>query len=612
MKVLSQALEAARTGSHTAAVELFVKLPDNLKLDAEQLYTWGSSHQALGEMKKAVKIFVTALRAQRDHYLARNALGVCLFALRKPRMGLVHLRYASEIRPDHPRALINMASVYEQMEEHRTALKYFERAHRCDFGANASEQEKRRGLSLLYYNWARSLAAAGNVELAMERYRAATAQDPELFLAYHNRALLLWEGGAYSEARTAWRKAYAIYKGKSSQPAFRKAHAQFAGVSLLMGLNDITEAERELLFAHEAHPENLQILSNLVTLYLEQSETQRFHAARAAKQSAHRFYSVAMEVWDAAPAHSRSRDNYYSIAQLLGALGQRERGIAVLAQAPDRVRRSARIDSLFGSMYLAQGAYTEAIVHLRAALAAQPRPQAATRVDLATALRKTGARDEAERELKQLLHDSPYNLDALVALGDLYAEMPDDATGYFADLAVRNYTLALSESGSDEASRPLNTRRLADVLYARAVERQKLLRLSRLGPLGAEAQTEVRQDLEQALKNDADHPRALHGLKKLRDMERASHTLLYSAAPWLIAAFSFWLFCMAQMAFLSGPRAERIPTSEYSLISFGAVLFFTAGCLLPTILRLKFATFELDVSPEPRTRSDEHIVLSRG
>jgi tetratricopeptide (TPR) repeat protein len=611
MSILTDAVEASSNGSHADAVRLFKTLPAHMVLTPEQLYKWGASLYKQGEKKQAIRKFITVLRGQRNHYGARNALGTSLSDLGKLRLGLVHLKGAAQIQPGNPKALVNIGSAYHRMDNDIGAVKYFEQAHRLFAGASVTDSEKKQGQSVLDYNWAKSLAALGRVELAMEKYLSAATLNPEFFLAHHNLALLLWEAGAYSEARTSWRKAYGIYKQKQNSASFRKENAQYAGFFLLFALNDHGQAERELLFAHGAYPENLQILSNLASLYLEQSDLRTFQSARTAKHAALKFFSAAMTVWDGTPPALRTRDHLYSIVQLLIAFGQRERAILLLTQAPEDVQRSARANALLGAAYLGHGAHTQALVHLRTALVTQKRPQQATRIDLANTLRKTGAKDEAERELKQLLQEAPYNLDALLALGDSYAEMPDDGTGYFTDLAIRTYSLVLYKSGWDDASRPLNTRKRAEVLYARAVERQKLLRLHRY-TASAAVQNEVTRDLEQALQNDPENPRALHALKMLQGLERKSQNALFSAAPWLIAGFSLWLFALAQISFYTASDAKRITASEYSLISFGAVLFFTAGCLLPTILRLKFATFELEVSQEPRTRSDEAIILARG
>jgi tetratricopeptide (TPR) repeat protein len=599
---LKEGRRAAREGHHALVLENFSKArPADLTID--DLFSWGVAYYSEGDKPNAVLRFEQILQADADYYLALNGLGLLKSESHDWEEAVSFLERAIQINPTDPRAFINKGLAIAGMEDHQEALRLYQHAATCDFASSFPSQRARdHAHAVLSYNWANSLVTIGDYELAREKFVRAIEYESDFFLAHHNLALLLWEVGSFSEARGAWRRAYVVYRNKSGSPQNRK-HAAYAGFALLNALGDEAQAEIELLRALDHAPERVPTLITLLSLYKERAERVHHHASSQARSKAARIYARALEVLHREDLRCSTK-GMCQVAQLHRIMGKDDAAIAVLLEAEKMSPGWSKIHLMLGSAYLAQDEFARAVTHLNTGLAGSPRLELPARIELATALRRTGAVDQAERELRKVLEISPYFLDALAELARLYLESsPGSTDEYSLSLAHRYYTLLLQKARSEDASRSLNPPQVAEAVYSRAVTRLRLM-IVRKELAKGNAVAEVKQDLELALSMEPTHPRALHARERLRGFESNAGGALAAYAPWLIITMAGWLFVLAQVAFLA-TDSGRLGAEQYIFVSFGSVLILTAGCLLPTLLKLKFAAFELEVGSEQKSRIED-------
>jgi predicted O-linked N-acetylglucosamine transferase (SPINDLY family) len=156
--------------------------------------------------------------------------------------------------PDHPEALFHFGNRARERGDHAAAIDLYERALR-----------RAQGHPGVLNNLGLALEANGETERAQVCYRAVLARQPQHPDTLLNLANLYYGAGRYADAAVTHEHAAAVRRSVSPAVWLQRALAQEE-------VNDFAGAEASLREAARLSPDNVQIQTNLATLYVRQRQ----------------------------------------------------------------------------------------------------------------------------------------------------------------------------------------------------------------------------------------------------------------------------------------------------------------------------------------------------
>ena len=221
--------------------------------DFEALYLSGVVDRGLGKYAEAGPLLQRAVALNPKDADARTNLGSVLAKLGKPAQARVQLETALQINPHASEARLQLASVLRSLGKGDQA--------RQDLTALQKEKEEsvQQDVTGAKDNEANEYLKEGNVQGAIDRYRASIAENPNNPGAYYGLALALDRLGDDAGEQSALEKAVAL------DPKFAPAHNQLGLIQLKEGRSG--EAEAEFKTAISLNRQYAEAQNNLGVLY---------------------------------------------------------------------------------------------------------------------------------------------------------------------------------------------------------------------------------------------------------------------------------------------------------------------------------------------------------
>lgn len=536
---------------------------------------------------------------------AWNGLGFCCHRRQQTRLAVTCFKHAVKLDPAYPASYANLGTVLSELGRDEEALKMFDKAVALDDSRAA-----------IWFNWGNSLRRfASCFADACEKYSRAVALDPDLAIAYHNHALLLWTRGRFVEARYLWSTARAAYERRAKDRGGElKAEDQcFYGYLLHFVYFDYQRA-LSLYRAAESSPHlsdsrHFILLSNKIGLLLELDEQERtltsrrnFHLAREAFERLCRLY-----------AKCRTRVGIRErniLAAMHLEFGDHATGESLLTKTLVDEPQNSEAHRLLGLSQLGNGRKESALFHLRYAHELDPE-DIHTHCAFAEALLQTGDPERAERRYNMIMRAAPQFIRALVGLGKTCLSMADDGKDpHHYRRAIHHFDTALRLHGTDRASRRMGPMLLADTLYARAYARARLFELERTATRTLLLRDAL-EDCRRCLSNDPSHQEALKARTTLANrLHKPRENFLFHLGHVLLLSFTTFVMLMTQFDYYWGDLGAQITPTGYLGMTAAEFAIFVVAISLPEILKLKIGVIELEKAKHEVSGDEGPLLLS--
>lgn len=156
----------------------------------------GSEAGQQGDLRRALDLFMEALRINPDSAVAHYYAGIARMQLRQHDQGIYHLRRAVDLAPTATGTRMALANAYEQVGRIPDAIEELEKA--IAFAPNAPEaREADRRMRLLQ---GMVLAERGNLDAALQMFSALAQDYPNDPAALFNLARVYLTGNRLAEA----------------------------------------------------------------------------------------------------------------------------------------------------------------------------------------------------------------------------------------------------------------------------------------------------------------------------------------------------------------------------------------------------------------------------
>jgi len=176
------------------------------------------SREQLTYWKDSLSLYQHTLRVTRGNYIVHNNLGIALADRNRTEEAAAHFLEALRIKPDHERALVNLANILTARGKVDEAVSLYRRALRID----AKSVEAHTNLAV-------TLAGQGRTEEAVSHFLEALRINPGYENAHYNFGNLLADLGKKTEAVTHYKLSLKI------NPRLARAHNNLAIELALQG-----------------------------------------------------------------------------------------------------------------------------------------------------------------------------------------------------------------------------------------------------------------------------------------------------------------------------------------------------------------------------------------
>jgi tetratricopeptide (TPR) repeat protein len=235
-----------------------------------------------------------------------------------------------------------------------------------------------------------------------------------------------------------------------------------------------------------------------------------------------------------------------------------------------------------------------------------------TRTNLGDALRKADRLEEAEGEYQRVLRITSDSVDARLGLAETYVLMGDrDSDDDLYEQAIDQASQALKLGVAMMGSRRLSKRERAEVYYLMGYAWVKRQKAAESVAIAGSALNNAREQFRAASREYRDLDKAKRALAKIKRSSHATpdgRTALVGRC--LVLFLAGVTFALAQISFFVETNTHRMLSgTDYSLVTFGALLFTVVGLYLPHILKLKVGSIELEKTAASEANTPSTISL---
>jgi tetratricopeptide (TPR) repeat protein len=237
--------------------------------DFDASYLLGDVYRELGKYAEAKTLLEQAVKMNPGNFAATYNLGLVYAKTGEAAEARAQLEKAIQIEPSSPEAHFQLAAVLRSLslqDEARAQLRLYQ---------NLMAQRSQKDVAAAKANEAREMFKNGDVQGALDLYRAAVEKDSTDGHLYYDLAIALERTGDHAGELEAISRAIEL------DPKFAAAHNQLGLLRLHAG--QATEAEKEFNTAISLDPHEVNAHNNLGVLYGQQSRdaeaAQLFRAA---------------------------------------------------------------------------------------------------------------------------------------------------------------------------------------------------------------------------------------------------------------------------------------------------------------------------------------------
>jgi tetratricopeptide (TPR) repeat protein len=294
--------------------------PKQQTLTIQQSLDLGVRHQNAGDFEKAKAIYVLILKADPDHPVALQLLGVIAHQVGENDIAVELITKAVTIKPAYEEGHYNLGIALKEQGKLEQAIASYHKA----LALNPDNADT-------HYNLGNALKDLGKFDEAVTSYRQAIAIRPDFPDAYCNLGYGLLQQKKLNKAVASFRKALAI------KPNYAEAHSNLGQALLELGKPD--EAVSSYRSALAIKPDFVEVLSNLGLALQEQGQLD------AAMSS----YEEALSI---KPDHAEAHNNLGLVFQELGkldkAMGCYEAALAIFPDFTEARNNIGMLQLLMG------------------------------------------------------------------------------------------------------------------------------------------------------------------------------------------------------------------------------------------------------------------------
>jgi tetratricopeptide (TPR) repeat protein len=587
------------------AIEIFKKAIEADAENADAHYGCGNALFSLKRYEDAIETFEQALNVYPKLSMAYNYWGYALLVLKNYWGAIDKFERAIESDATNVLPYLNWGKALEGLKSFEASLDKYKQA--AEVAPNSGQ---------VYLSWGAGMAESKRYDEAQDTLNKAIELEPDTVngtYAAHNIGYFLFRQGKYAEGRIAWRRALDAYARtqQSAIDTFDADYFQSYGSILQTVFDETDEAERVYKQGLELDPNHVALLTSLVTLYLEKKDKRPGKRTGGAPYwKAREFFQRAERVLQAQVDQLDDAGVWLQFGQLLLSLGdymteaELTRAENCLTKALAKDANSADTYTNLGVLYTRKKDFVKAIKNFTDAFKLDP-DDLNVWSNLAEAYVKSAAADnadpglkeKAETEFKRILEVAPNHVESIMGLGEVYKAMGDAAKDE--DLyirAIEQFDLGIQIADSDAGSKTLKKRDRAAALYSAGYAKVKLYEAATAKDEGLlhDAFDYFRRSVE----DDPENFKAIRAFDRIdKRLKRfSSQRAVEKFGPRIILLGAAMIFSVAQASAIKHwPIADLGPTN-YTLLSFGSLLFAVAGLSLPQLLKLKVPGIELEKS----------------
>jgi superkiller protein 3 len=598
-------------------------------------------------VEKYRKVIDLPAAEEADQANAWAALGVLNYIRKIYNEAITQSRKALDLNPAHRFAYRTCGDVFYQRKQYAEAASLYEKhitqAAQTDVNsylvwgaallaakkeaeaiqkyeqAIAMDADTESSLAERYYYWGNALTGENRIEEGIEKYRKANSIAPDYVYAHHNLAFYLQAQGRYSESWAKWEETIPIYR-RGIEEARKNGNSEyfryFGGV--LVDLKH-PDAEDVYLQGLELNPDYLDILTDLVGLYLDQRDElvkpdhrPDHHGRTRANSKARECYRKAEELLKRDFALAEDPWIFVQWGQLYVNMGEYDKAAVQFQKAVEQDSESAEPLNQLGVLFSRKEDFAKAIQYFEQALQRDP-DNLMIKNNLAEAYLKGGKLDKAEAEYKRILSITANHVESEIGLGQVYTAMAEGCRdGDFYDEAIHHFKRAIdmAKNNSSKVSKKMTSQEWAAVYYASGYARVKLHGSSKTIK-DDRLLWDARKDFKQSLNYDKEHHKAERAAKKITEKLRpfSPERFLEKVGPMTILAMSAFVFVLVQISFLRKGMFHDL--AFYVPVTFGSIILMIAGFYLPRLLKLKVAGIELEKSSVDQITSAGSVEISQ-
>ncbi|MCP4584087.1 MAG: tetratricopeptide repeat protein [candidate division Zixibacteria bacterium] len=568
---------------------------------ADKHYQSGINLFNEGKYREACDEFKTAAYINNKCAYTYDSWGNAHFELKEYNEAIEKFNRAVEIDPNCAGAYANCGIAHFNLKEYEKAIKSFEKA--TNIKCNDA---------VAYYNWGITLAELRKFSEAYEKLNKAAALNPNDAYIYHNKAYYLDFQGNYELARQEWEHASNAYRD-TQETAIKKNdadHFLYYGYVQYDIFGKINDAEKTFIDGLKLDPNHIRIHIRLVELYLETKDESR-EAINDAFWKAREHYGNVVSLLKDKSKQKVDVSDLVQLATVHILMEEYSNAEELLKKALILDNESEDANVNMGILYTKKNKHKkvieneenlrQAVIYFKTALKLNPY-NLTTRNSLAETCYKLKRYDTAEKiYIDEVLDIAPYNLEALIGLGEVYIAMAEAGDEDMFEEAIRRFKEALSIAlNGNKGSKRLRNKERAAVLYSLGYARVKLFEVSDTFR-DENLLWKAYRHFKDCCKIDPSHHKARRASEKLHKRLRifSPQSLTEKIAPWLISIFSTFVFAIAQTNFfwnIPDLSKNNLSITSYISITFGALILIIAGLSLPRLLRLKVGAIELEKS----------------
>ena len=641
-----------RQGKYEEAIEHYRQAAALDPRSANPQNGWGVALASQGKYDEAIEHYRQAAELDPKTAYPQNNWGFALASQGKFEDALEHYRTATELDSSYAiawqnwgNALGSLGKYDEAIEKYQQALGKGDQDLYAHYGwgvalvnlgryedAIQQYREASAGQSFpyAYYGWGDALLRLKRFQEAIEKFEVAIQKDELLPWAYHSKAFVLSRQGRYKLALAAWEdaaKAYGRCRNAARPESLNDSFYYYYGNVVYGALAEFDDAEAIYLKGLELNPSHPGILRRLASLHWERAAKLGSENPSDGKwmeefwKGSQCFAEAKARFRERISAGQNAAASVVELAEMLLNAGEsgdppNERFAEAekhLTNAMDMltgaVEQAAAKNDL-GVLYIRREDFQKAVRCFEAALRLDPGELSAWS-NLAEAYFKAGYRDKAHSEYRKILKIAPEHLDSIIGLGDVYIAAADEGDQDLYEQAVGQFDKALQLAVGTCPSKRLKPADRAAVYYSRGYARVKSSESAGLlkdrGIL-----KDAYADFQQCKRLDEFHVKARQALRKL-DQHNKSNPIdrLEKYGGPIIFSLAVIVFLLVQVSFFFHfPKAVQLTPADYGGITFGALLFGITGLSLPTLLKLKFGSFELERSQTEQITTSSQIGIT--
>lgn len=294
--------------------------PKQQNLTIQQALDLGTQLQNAGDFDKAKAIYVEVLKADPNHPVALQLLGVIAHQVGQNDIAVELITKAVAIKPDYEEAHYNLGIALKEQGKLEQAVASYQRAL-------VIKPDNADAL----YNLGNARKDQEKFDEAIASYRQALAVRPDFAEAHCNLGYGLLQLKKRDEAVACFRQALAI------KPNYAEAHSNLG--QALQDLGQLDEAVSNYQMALAIKPGFVEVLSNLGLAFQEQG---RLDAAMAK-------YDEALAINpDHAEAHNNLGLAFQELGNLDKALACYEKALAIVPDSPEARNNIGMLQLLTG------------------------------------------------------------------------------------------------------------------------------------------------------------------------------------------------------------------------------------------------------------------------